>query len=175
TIPANHNAVDVHSSLMDERHEDHRTTGFEQYAFVDHLVRHRLLSLWLTDDDQIEASANTADLVGSARNTRIYDARFCRNSHAFNRLLEAGNSRACLLVRFSALGFDDFRRNAAHHSAGNDGFVGDRNAEQVGIEGFCYRSRILAGRIARTESQIHDNVFDHDVNLLAARKRPALS
>ena len=52
SIPANHYAVQRHPTFLDERHQDHRPTGFEQHGFVDDIVWG--FSLRLTDNNKIK-------------------------------------------------------------------------------------------------------------------------
>ena len=52
-------------------HEDHRPAGFEQHAFVDHLLGHRFVAVGLADHDQIEAAGEAAEPVGGAGDAGI--------------------------------------------------------------------------------------------------------
>src|SRR5206468_3189292 len=96
-IPAHHHAIELHAVLVDERYENYRASGFKQHALVDHLVGQRLLSRRLTDNDQVEAAADAADFVGSARDTRGYRTALRRNARAFGRLFEPCNGCARFL------------------------------------------------------------------------------
>src|SRR5450759_1627198 len=79
-----------------------------------------------------------------------YEARSVNASigGALGRLLEAGNRVARLFLRFTALGFDELRRDAAHDRAGDNRIVAEGHAQQVGLKCVGHRNGEVAGGIA---------------------------
>ena len=147
-VPAHHHAVELDAGLLDERHEDDRTAGLEQRAFIDDLFRHCLLALRLTEHDEIEAAGEAAELIGGGGQAGAEDAVFVGNSSAAGALLETVGGGLGFSVSLGALRLDEFRRNAAHHGAGNDRLVGEGEAEHVRFACPGQRDGKVAGRIA---------------------------
>src|SRR5690606_29631817 len=100
-------------------------------------------------------------LVRGSRDAGGDDARFSRQAGALGHGLKASDGILGLLVGFGALGFDEFRRNAAHHRAGDDRLIGKSNARDMGSQSLAERDGIIAGGILRAQSEIDDDILDH--------------
>src|SRR6185437_8908298 len=70
TIPACHDAVEFHSTLLDEGYKHDGAPRLKQHALVDDVVGQRVTSLRLADDYKIKAASDSSDLIGSAGNAR---------------------------------------------------------------------------------------------------------
>ena len=123
-VPAHHDAIELQAGFLNERDEDHRPAGIKQRGFVEDFIRQTLLSFGLADHEQIEAAPEPADTSPAADTLAISIRLSIGDADTLGGSLEALDRGARLLVRFRTLGFDEFRRNAAHHRAGNDRLIG---------------------------------------------------
>ena len=65
-VPAHHDAVELERLFLNVGNDDDRPAGFEQRGFGDDFFDRARLRLGLSDDGQIEAPRDAAELIADA-------------------------------------------------------------------------------------------------------------
>jgi hypothetical protein len=134
-VPAHHDPVELHRSLLNIRHDDERPSGFEQRGFGDDVVDGRDLRLRLSDHGEIEAPGDAGELLAGAGEARADGQRFGRKSGASCRIGEAADRRLGVGLVVGLLPFDHFAGDIAGGRDRHDRIVDEGDAGELRVQG----------------------------------------
>jgi hypothetical protein len=75
-VPTHQNAIELHSALLNVRHDDDGPPGLEQRRLDDEVFARKLVRLGLADDRDIEPARNAAEQFRPAHHGGVEHARF---------------------------------------------------------------------------------------------------
>src|SRR4029077_9182145 len=161
-VPTDERALAREGPLLDVRHDDDGTPGFEQRAFDDEFVGRSLLALRLTDNGDVEAPRDLGEQRGGAAERGIELARFRCNPAFLHSGFESADGVTGNLAVFLALQLDQVDRYAAERAVGNYWLVQEGNTGDVRAKGRGDRDRIIGREIQRGPArQIDDDILQH--------------